>query len=139
MIKTKLLKNAEENYYKELENIETAYGIFKKVESHLPTGWKADYYAECLYLESIEGTPVEFRVVCSLIEKVIGRTLRRSASGNKRESLTLTAHSYDDFGLNEKYFSIHITSGGDDTCKVTFKEKMTTEAIVDPRCLGIKN
>jgi len=142
MDKKKLIKEVKENYDDTLERIKLADKVCKKVEPHLPKGWKADEgmlvnWGQINFCKNEKANALEFRVVCDMVEKVLSKTLMRWVRGDKdRQNLIgYTSIRSEDRAV---YLDVHVELGNPEGCEVTFKRKWETKAVVDDACLGIR-
>lgn len=142
MDKEKVIKKAKEKYDEAIKRIELADKVCKIVESHLPKGW--DTYTGLLikwgqieFCKNERANALEFRVVCNMVEKVLGKTLARFVRGDKdRQTLVgyVSVRSED----KETSIDVHVELGNPEGCEVTFKRTWETKPIVDEACLGLR-
>lgn len=138
MDKEKALEETRLMYEGGLAIIDEAEKICKKVDPLLPKDWHSVFYAKHQQIEFTrlgEADAMEFRVVCDLVEKVIGKKLYRGVSG------TFGPYLYG-------WEWIHLKGGGcldvrvelnkPEGCKITLKRKWRKEPVVDEACLGIR-
>ena len=142
MDKKKLIKEVKENYDATLERIKLADKVCKKVEPHLPKGWKVDEgmlvnWGQINFCKNEKANALEFSVVCDIVEKILGKTLMRWVRGDKdRQNLIgYTSIRSEDRAV---YLDVHVELGNPEGCEVTFKRKWETKAVVDDACLGIR-
>jgi len=142
MDKQKVLKETRENYDDTLERIKLADKVCKKVEPHLPEGWKTDEgmlvnWGQINFCKHKKANALEFRVVCNMVEKILNKTLMRWVRGNKDRQILVGfvgIHSED----RSVYVDVHVELGNPEGCEVTLKRTWETKAIVDDACLGIR-
>lgn len=142
MNKEKVRKEAREDYDEALERIKLADKVCKKIEPHLPKGWKTYEgllvkWGQINFCKNEKADALEFRVVCDLVEKVLNKTLMRWVRGDKsRQNLI----GYTSIRSEDRNVSIdvHVELGNPEGCEVTFKRTWETKAVVDDACLGIR-
>lgn len=139
MDKQRAIEQAKIAHEKTLNIIEASQKICDKVDFLLPKNWESYCSGEWLDFKPVyphKASSAEFRMVCDIVEKATGKKLQRYAQGTK-ESHKLVGSI---FGRHEEglWFSLSVESRADDTCKITFKRTWKTEAIADPKCLGIR-
>lgn len=142
MEKEKVIKEAKEKHDEVLQRIELADKVCKKVEPHLPKGWKTYEgllvtWGQINFYKTEKANALEFRVVCDMVEKVLDKTLMRWVRGDKdRQTLIgyTTAYSED----RETYIDVHVELGNPEGCEIMLKRTWKTEAVVDDACLGIR-
>ena len=142
MDKEKVIKEAKEKYEEALERINLADKVCKKVEPHLPEGWKTTEellvsWGQINFFKTEKANALEFRVVCNMVEKVLGKASMRWIRGNK-DNQTLVGYTHiwsEDRGVS---IDVHVELGNPDGCKVTLKRRWETRAVVDDACLGIR-
>ena len=142
MDKQKVTEEARENYYEALKKIELADKVCKKVEPHLPKGWKTHEgflvkWGQIMFYKNEKANALEFRVVCDMVEKVLGKTLMRWVRGNKN-SQSLIGYTGIRSEDGEVSIDVHVELGNPEGCKVAFKRTWETRAVVDEACLGIR-
>ena len=142
MDKKKVIEEARETYDEALQKIELADEVCKKVESHLPKGWKTHEgllvkWGQINFCKNEKANALEFRVVCDMVEKVLGKTLMRWVRGDK-DRQTLIGYVGIRSEDGNVSIDVHVELGSPEGCEVTFKRKWETKAIVDDACLGIR-
>jgi len=142
MDKQKAIKEAREEHDETLKKIELAAKVCKKVEPHLPKGWETYEgllvgWGQINFCKHEKTNALEFRVVCDMVEKVLGKTLMRWIRGDKsRQNLVGYTGIRSEDG--ETLIDVHVELGNPEGCKVTFKRTWETKAVVDDACLGIR-
>ena len=142
MDKKKVMEEAREKYNEAIKRIKLADKVCKKVEPHLPKGWKTDegllvQWGQIQFCKNEKADALEFRVVCNTVENVLGKTLMRWIRGDKDIQTLIgyvSIHS-EDRGV---YIDVHVELGNPEGCEVTFKRTWETKAVVDEACLGIR-
>ena len=142
MDKKKVMEEAKENYDEALERIKLADKACKKIEPHLPKGWKANEgllvrWGQINFCKTEKADALEFRVVCDMVEKVLGKTLMRWVRGDK-DRQTLIGYAPILSKDRSTSIDVHVELGNPEGCEVTFKRTWETKAIVDDACLGIR-
>ena len=142
MDKQKVIKEAREMYDEALRGIELADKVCKKVEPHLPKGWKACgdllvRWGQINFRKHEKANALEFRVVCDIVEKVLDKTLMRWGRGGKdRQTLVGCATVWSED--RESHVEVHVELGNPEGCEITFKRTWETNVVVDEACLGIR-
>ena len=142
MDKAKVIKEAREKYDDALKRIKLADKICKKVEPHLPKGWKVYEgllvtWGQINFCKNKKANALEFRVVCDLVEKVLSKTLMRWIRGDKdNQALVGYAHIWSED--REASIDVQVELGNPEGCKMMFKRTWETKAVVDDACLGIR-
>jgi len=142
MDKQKVMKEAKEKYDEALKRINLADKVCEKIEPHLPKGWKTHEdllvkWGQINFHKNEKANALEFRVVCDMVEKVLGKTLMRWIRGDK-DRQTLVGYTGVRSGDKEVYIDVHVELGNPEGCKVTLKRTWETKPIVDDACLGIR-
>jgi len=142
MDKEKVKKEAREKYDEALQRIELADKVCKKVEPHLPKGWKTYEgllvaWGQINFCKNEKANALEFRVVCDMVEKILNKTLMRWVRGDK-DRQNLIGYACVRSEDREVSIDVHVELGSPEGCKVTFKRRWETKAVVDDACLGIK-
>ena len=142
MDKQKVIEEAREKYDEALKRIKLADKVCKKIEPHLPKGWKTDegllvQWGQINFYKHEKANALEFRVVCDMVEKVLGKTSMRWIRGNKNNQTLVSLVSIRPEDGNV-FLDVHVELGNPEGCEVTFKRKWETKAVVDDACLGIR-
>ena len=142
MNKENLAKEAKEEYDNALQKIKLADKVCKKVEPQLPKGWKTHEgllvrWGQIVFCKHKKANALEFRVVCDMVEKVLGKTLMRWVRGDKdRQTLVGYAGIRSEDG--NVSIDVHVELGNPEGCNVTLKRTWETRVVVDEACLGIR-
>ncbi|GAH47612.1 unnamed protein product [marine sediment metagenome] len=142
MDKEKVIKEAREKYDEALQRIKLADKICKKIEPHLPKGWKTHEgllvnWGQIIFGKEEKANALEFRVVCDMVEKALGKTLMRWVRGDKSRQ-NLIGYTLIRSEDGEVSIDVHVELGNPEGCEVTFKRTWETKAVVDDACLGIR-
>lgn len=142
MNKQKVMKEAKGKYDEALKRIKLADKICKKIEPHLPKGWKTHEgllvrWGQVEFYKNEKADALEFRVVCNMVEKILGKSLRRFVRGDEsRQTLVgyVSIWSKD----RDVTIDVHVELGNPEGCEVTFKRTWENKPTVDDACLGIR-
>ena len=142
MDKQKVMEEAREKYNEVIKKIKLADKVCKAIESHLPKGWKTHTgslirWGQIEFCKNEKADALEFRVVCNMVENVLGKTLMRFVRGDKdKQTLVgfITIWSKDE----DVHIDVHVELGNPEGCEVTLKRTWETIAVVDDACLGIR-
>jgi len=142
MDKQKVMKEARENYDEALEKIKFADKVCKKIEPHLPKGWKTYEgllvrWGQIEFSKNEKANALEFRVVCDMVEKVLDKTLMRWIRGDKNRQTLVGCVSIWSEEKNV-HIDVHVELGNPEGCKIILKRTWETNPIVDDACLGIR-
>lgn len=149
MDKKKALKEAKESYEEELKQIELAEKITKKIDPLLPKGWESHFDRDRAYpIVFQSGTYTEdkpnkkpaeeFKLVCKLVEKLIGIKLIREAHANKENGLYgLEGHRAHYVKKIDGSIKV-LMYNPDHSCEVKFEREYYLKAIVSDDCLGLQ-
>lgn len=141
-----LQKRAKRTYVKTLRNIVIYKNFSKKIESLLPEHWRVRYNQTFEEISVVRYADTddpadssEFKLVCKVVETIVGDKLCRDASASKEGTITsLYASGY--FKIHKKYMSISVCLTNPKNmpdCEITWKRTWKKEAVVSDACLGI--
>jgi hypothetical protein len=143
MNKRDLIDKAKRKYDQTIIQIEKAIELINKIEPLLPKNWIALFIPENAYpivFQNIgeKQSELEFKLVCRLVEDLVGRKLLREAYATKGSGLYLLegciSHYIGDIDLSMKVEMRHPNH----TCEITYREETIIKAEVSSECLGLQ-
>lgn len=142
MDKQKAIEEAREKYDEAIKQIELADEVCKKVEPHLPEGWKTNesllvQWGQIAFIKTEKVNALEFRVMCNMVEKLLGRTLMRWIRGDKNNQ-DLIGYLWFQSEDRKTSIDVHVELGNPEGCKIILKRTWETKPVVDDACLGIR-
>lgn len=140
-------KKAKERYESALREIELCMKVFDKVQPNLPAGWECKINTIVFKLEIHKGyrwagernDAGEFKLVCKLIESIIGKKLERKAQvKNDGEIFMLDAEAYFSDSTTTTGISVTLYDPTNmPNCDIKWKRSWKKEAIISDECLGL--
>jgi len=139
---------AKLEYEERLRTIRIANDIARKAEPLLPNGWECYIPSGVFWLEFRKGDwkdqekfdPGEFKLVCKIVENIIGKKLVRSASVREEtgeiDRLYASNHYHENgvvLWINVNLFGPKFTQ----SCEITWEEEIHRVAKVSDHCLGL--
>lgn len=142
MDKEKALKELEEEHEEGKIAVDYSVALCEKIEPLLPLGWKSEYNVTWKYLtfsKREKANAAEFRAVCGVVDKVLGRKLIRNAGGTESFPY-IYGSSYFCLPIKDKtiWMDVRVELNKPDGCKFIFKEVKEMKPVVNDSCLGIR-
>lgn len=134
----KAVEETKKMYEQGLAIVDEAEKICKAVDPRLPKDWYSVFHVNQRQVEFTrlgEADALEFRVVCDLVEAIVGTKLHRGIGALYDTYLYGWQWLHPEGGGT---LDIRVELNKPDGCKITYKRKWSKEPVVDEACLGIR-